>query len=160
MSMINDFFDNKILFTAVFTLVFAQFLKFVITRIVDGKWDITTVITTGGMPSSHSALVVSLAMITGLVNGFNNIYFAMSCVLAIVVVHDSMGIRLEAGKHATAINKMKKQLDELQANKSKQEDEKEKNQELKELLGHEPIEAIAGSVLGLIIAVLCYLIFF
>ncbi len=158
MPFIIDFLDNKILFTAVFALVFAQFIKIVIIRIIKGRWDWATLLTTGGMPSSHSALVVSLAMITGLATGFNNIYFAMSCVLAIVVVHDSMGVRLEAGKHASAINKITKQLEKLQANDSATS--KDDAEVLKELLGHEPIEAIAGSVLGLIIAVVSYLIFF
>ena len=97
----------------------------------------------GGMPSSHSALVVSMATSIGYANGFNSSIFALSATVALIVMYDAAGVRRAAGKQAAVLNEI---VEELQAHRGIREEK------LKELLGHTPIEVIAGAALGILIA--------
>jgi uncharacterized protein len=96
---------------------------------------------TGGMPSSHSALVSSLATAVGLQYGFGGAYFAISCVLALIVMYDARGVRQESGQHARVINHIVRELFSGHA---------VSEGELKELLGHTTIEVFVGALVGIV----------
>jgi uncharacterized protein len=96
---------------------------------------------TGGMPSSHSALVTSLATATGLRYGFDGAYFAIATVLALIVMYDARGVRQESGQHARVINRI---LREIMTGHTISEGE------LKELLGHTTIEVFVGALVGIL----------
>jgi acid phosphatase family membrane protein YuiD len=106
---------------------------------------ISVLFSTGGMPSSHSALVTSLATATGVQFGFESAYFAISCVLALIVMYDARGVRQESGQHARILNEI---VRELMAGHAISE------RELKELLGHTTIEVFVGGLLGIIYTLL------
>ncbi len=99
------------------------------------------------MPSSHSATVCSLATAAGIVNGFDSSAFALSVILATVVMYDAMGVRQAAGTHAREINEIKKQLGD------------DDSDNLPEKLGHRPTEVMSGALLGILIALaICALV--
>jgi len=126
-------------------MAIAQVLKVLFNRWRTKSWTTALFFSTGGMPSSHSALAVSLMVSIGINEGFGTPIFAISTVLALVVMHDAAGIRRAAGKQAEAINFLF----------SKLEDQGIKlDTKLKELLGHRPIEVFAGAVLGLVVAII------
>lgn len=99
---------------------------------------------TGGMPSSHSASVSSLCTSIAFIYGVNSVYFAISFVLATIVMYDATGIRREAGKHAKALN-------QLITENQKDIFETKQFKEFKEFLGHTPLEVFAGCILGIIV---------
>ena len=136
---------NRHLLTAVAAMALAQVLKVLFDRWRTKSWTTALFFSTGGMPSSHSALAVALMVSVGLHEGFDTPIFAVCTVLALVVMHDAAGIRRAAGKQAEAINFLF----------SKLEDQGIKlDTKLKELLGHRPIEVFAGATLGLVVALL------
>jgi len=139
-------------------MILAQVLKLPIYYLLYRKWFPSMLFSTGGMPSSHSAFVTALTLSIALTEGITSPYFAISFVLAGVVIHDSIGIRREAGKHATVLNNMKEEIADIvtELYKGKEKDEKLVETKLKELLGHEPIEAITGTLLGVIVVLVSY----
>ena len=140
---ITAFLSNRHLLTALAAMAFAQFLKVLFDRWRTKSWTTALFFSTGGMPSSHSALAVALMVSIGLHEGFGTPIFAASAGLALVVMHDAAGIRRAAGMQAEAINFLFSKL-ESQGIKL--------DTKLKELLGHRPIEVFAGAVLGLAVA--------
>ena len=147
---ITAFLSNRHLLTALTALAIAQTLKVLFDRWRTKSWTKALLFSTGGMPSSHSALAVALMVSIGIKEGFGTPIFAVSTVLALVVMHDAQGIRRAAGKQAEAINFLF----------SKLEDQGIKlDTKLKELLGHRPIEVFAGAVLGLVVALVVNRIF-
>ena len=118
----------------VFTGVFKQ-RKFSITALLFGN---------GGMPSSHSASVTALAISSGLCYGFDSGFFAIALMFAIIVMGDAAGVRRETGEQAKILNIITKDL-------FKHTTPAEINQNLKELVGHTPLQVIVGSALGLLI---------
>ena len=147
---LTDIFTNRHLVTGVTALIIAQLLKVLFDYWRTKSWKRALLFSTGGMPSSHSALAVSVMVSIGIFEGFYTTMFALSAVLAMVVMHDAAGIRRAAGKQAEAINFLSSKL-ETQGIKL--------DEQLKELLGHQPIEVIAGGILGLIVAVIAILMF-
>lgn len=141
-----DFF-NSILFTAFLGWFIAQLLKMIFVLMHDRKLDWTRMIGSGGMPSSHSAFVTSLAMSVGLKDGFYSTTFAIAVVFAMVVMYDAAGIRRAAGQQAQVLNRLIEQWNNSET----------REKQLKELLGHTPVEVFAGAVLGVIIAILRFL---
>ena len=147
---LSELFTNRHLITALVALVIAQVLKGLFDYWRTRSWKTALFVSTGGMPSSHSALVVSIMASIGMHDGFGTPLFALSAVLALVVMHDAAGIRRAAGKQAEAINFLF----------SKLEDQGIKlDSRLKELLGHRPIEVICGAILGFVIALVAYTFF-
>ena len=134
---------NRHLLTALAAMSLAQILKVLFDRWRTKSWTTALFFSTGGMPSSHSALAVALMVSIGLNEGFDTPIFAISAVLALVVMHDAAGIRRAAGKQAEAINFLFSKLEDQGIKLDKK---------LKELLGHRPIEVFAGAILGLIMA--------
>lgn len=102
---------------------------------------VAVLFSTGGMPSSHSALVTSLATAIGIQYGFESAYFAISCVLALIVMYDARGVRQESGQHARILNQI---VRELMSGHTISE------RELKELLGHTTIEVFVGAIVGVV----------
>jgi acid phosphatase family membrane protein YuiD len=146
---------------ALIAVILAQLIKLPIQRLMDKKWTPSIIFSTGGMPSSHSAFVTALTLAFALTEGIASPYFAISFVFASVIIHDAVGIRREAGKHATVLNQMKEEFDLLvkEVSKGPERDDEVVEKKLKELLGHEPIEAISGTLFGAIITLAYYFIF-
>ena len=141
---------NAHLWTALAAMVVAQTIKVIIDYLRTKSWHTALFLSTGGMPSSHSALATSLMVSVGLVEGFGTPLFAVCAVVALVVMHDAAGIRRAAGKQAQAINYLFSKLEDQGIILDKK---------LKELLGHHPIEVFAGALLGILIAILINVFF-
>lgn len=147
-SFIN-FCRESVLVTAIIAWFLAQVLKVIFVLVKDKKIDFSRFVGAGGMPSSHSSFVVSLALGVGLVSGFTSTAFAISVVLALVVMYDAAGVRRAAGQQARILNKIVEEWGK--------EDFKTTEKKLKELLGHTPVEVFAGAMLGAVIALLRHL---
>ena len=132
----------------------AQLLKVIIKLLVDRELSFERRFGDGGMPSGHSATVMSLAATCGWSYGFGSPLFAICAILAIVVMHDASGVRLEAGKQAITI----KQLAEIMNGMFLGEDEEIRTEKLKEFIGHTPIQVMFGALLGIAISVLAMVI--
>ncbi len=141
--------SNKILLTAIIGWFAAQFLKVIVVLIREKRFDITRMVGSGGMPSSHSSFVMSLATAVGFECGWNSALFAVCAVLAFVVMYDASGVRRETGRQAEILN-------DIIENFGK-DDPDMFGKRLKELIGHSPIEVFAGAVLGILLGVLLYL---
>ena len=141
---------NYFILVSILAMFVAQFAKVFTKYFLRREWDFTAMFATGGMPSSHTAFVTTLAVSLGLIEGFDSIYFAITFVFGMVIAHDSMGIRFEAGKHASVLNRIVDDINELLQTKEAQEEK------LKDLLGHHPIEVIGGFLLGIVIALVAY----
>lgn len=140
----SEILDNNVLLIAVIACLTAQVLKLVVEFIKNRKVTVRTLVTTGGMPSAHSALVTALATGIGQSSGWASTEFAMATIFAIIVMYDAAGVRQAAGKQARILNQM---IDELF-----REDHKFNEDRLKELLGHTPFQVIVGSALGITIS--------
>lgn len=145
----KELLANSVLWTAVIGWATAQALKVILTLIIYKKLDFTRLTGSGGMPSSHSAFVVSLTMAIGFTSGFNSAAFAICAVMSFVVMYDAAGVRRSAGQQAAILNKLVETWGK--------EDKSLTEKKLKELLGHTPVEVIAGAILGIIIAIIRYM---
>ena len=139
----EELFSNKILISAMISWFVAQALKVVFYYIKHHKFDISKFFSSGSMPSSHSAFLAALVLAVGMVEGVGSTFFAISVVLATVVMYDASGVRRAAGRQARIINQIV-----LDFYKEKQV----KTEKLKELLGHTPLEVFVGAILGGVIA--------
>lgn len=153
MSSLSGIFHNPVLINAVLCWVAAQLTKVIIYSIHNGKVELYHIVEDGGMPSAHSATVTSLATSCALLYGFDSVYFAISAVLAVIVMHDAMGVRLESGKQAAVINEIVKNINQI-VNDLKTEPMMENVKNLKELIGHTPLQVLFGSLLGLVVTLL------
>ena len=147
--MILDIFRNQVLIGALLAWSIAQTIKIPIEYMQTHKWDWALLLQPGGMPSSHSALVVGLTHGVGLATGFDSVYYALSFALAMVVIYDATGIRRQAGLHAELINAM---IEDLAAGHPL------KDEQLKEVLGHTPGEVLGGILLGLVTAQVVFML--
>ncbi|MFJ8236832.1 divergent PAP2 family protein [Ureibacillus sp. NPDC094379] len=151
-------FQNIPLLLALFSVFFAQFIKVPINFLISRKIDWSLITSTGGMPSSHSAAVTSLATAVGFETGLDSPTFAVAAMFAIIVMYDASGVRYQAGQHAVIINKMRNELtlffEEIKHWPQKTENEKMK--ELKTLLGHKPSEVLTGAITGILISIIFY----
>ena len=134
--------DNAVLAWGLAACGIAQFSKLLFELIFNQRWRPSVLIETGGMPSSHSALVTGTAAGVGLQLGFNDPVFALASTIAFIVMYDASGIRRAAGLTATKVNQISK------------DNSKELSLEnpLKESLGHTKVEVLVGSVLGPIVS--------
>jgi acid phosphatase family membrane protein YuiD len=133
---------NHILSVTISAWVFTQIVKVTLGIIREKKFNFLWFIGTGGMPSSHAAGATALALSSGLELGFSSPIFALAFVFALVTMFDAQGVRRSAGKQAKILNKI---LDDIHWQGKIKEDK------LKELLGHTPIQVIAGSIIGALI---------
>ncbi|KAA0550168.1 divergent PAP2 family protein [Bacillus sp. BGMRC 2118] len=140
---------NKGVITAIATIGLAQFLKIPIKQAKTGVWDWGAFNDSGGMPSSHSAGVTSLATYVALDRGVPTIDFALASIFGLIVMYDAQGVRRQAGELTIAVNEIDEEVERLQGQEDHHyHDNKEKR--LKEMLGHQPEEVIAGALLGLL----------
>ena len=141
---ILDVFQNKVLIAVMAGWLLAQILKIPTEYLRSRRWLWMMFFAAGGMPSSHTALMVSGTLAVGLYHGFDNPIFAMAVAVTMIIAHDAAGVRRQAGKHAERINLL---FDELLKGHMWSEDE------LKEVIGHTPLEVIGGIILGLLVAI-------
>lgn len=144
------FFGNYMLSVALLSWFTAQVCKTLINCALSGKFDAERLWGAGGMPSAHSALVCSLFMAAAKSQGVNSPIFALSFILAAIVMYDAMGVRREAGEQAKVLNRMLTDW----MNEEKNLDSAETRKRLKEKVGHTPLEVLSGALLGILIAVL------
>ena len=135
--------SNYTLLAGLIAWFIAQTVKVPLEYIQTRHWNWSLLLRAGGMPSSHSALVTGVAHAIGLFVGFDSAIFAIAATLAIVVVYDATGIRRQAGMHAAVINTM---IEELASGHPL------KGEQLREVLGHTPLESLGGVLLGLAVA--------
>lgn len=143
-----DVIHNQILVVAVLACLMAQGMKLAIELIRNRKVNLRYLVTTGGMPSAHSALVGALATGIGQSMGWSSPEFAIACLFAVIVMYDAAGVRQAAGKQARILNQM---IDELFHEEHNFNEEK-----LKELLGHTPFQVFVGLALGIGISLLTF----
>ncbi len=136
----QDILDNKAIVLPIFSWFLAQFIKFIIHLIQNKKIDFKKFVSSGGMPSSHSAISVCLATVLGIQHGLESSVFAISTIFAFIVMADAAGVRRAAGKQAEVLNKL------IYSSKHIKVDE-----ELKVLLGHTPVQVIFGAALGVLV---------
>lgn len=153
--------QNMPLWSALIAIVFAQVIKVPIRAIADKRIQADLAFSTGGMPSSHSAAVAALTTSIGFESGLDSPIFAASFVFSIIIMFDASGVRRQAGEQAILLNLLLKDfqrfVDEAKHWGSKQEFEK--NREIREMLGHQPIEVFFGALTGIGISLVIYLLF-
>ena len=149
MHWLIELFTNKFLQVSLSSWLLAQVIKTVLYAIEIKKLDITRLFGDGGMPSGHSATVTSLATFSALNFGFDSFQFAVTAILAVIVCHDAMGVRLETGKQAVVINELMEAFELLAPDKISEAN-------LKEFVGHTPIQVMAGILLGITNALVMY----
>jgi len=149
MSLSDFLLYNPIILAAIIAWAIAQILKVLIERFKLNRWNWALVFQAGGMPSSHSAMVSAASLSIGLQIGFDQAIFALSAILAMIVIYDATGVRRESGKQAVLINSI---IEELTKGKIPPQEK------LKEVLGHTPGEAVLGTTLGLSVAVVIWLV--
>ena len=154
MDWIFELITNPFLITAIFAWLIAQVAKTIIYYILNRKIRLERLFGDGGMPSGHSATVCSLAALSLLMCGPGSYEFAISTLLAIIVCHDAMGVRREVGKQAILTNEMIAILEKL----AKEEELSEI--ELKEFVGHTPLQVVIGGCIGIASAVIAWLLWF
>lgn len=148
MPKIGEIFSNYVLNIAILSWAVAQFLKTLLNLITTKKFNVERLVGAGGMPSSHSSTVCAMTIAIAKSEGFSSPFFALSFVFASIVMYDAMGVRRAAGEHAKIINmivkKQKNDLSFIYLPRNKDE--------LKEFLGHTPLEVLGGALLGILIA--------
>ena len=142
--------SNPVLFAALLSWFIAQTVKIPLEFLRTKRWNWALVFSPGGMPSSHSALVSSVAYGVGLSLGFDHPTFAIAFALAGIVIYDATGIRRQAGKHAAIINAI---IEDLAAGHPLKEEQ------LREVLGHTPLQALIGTLLGILMMQLIWMFF-
>lgn len=147
MDKLAELLSNSVLQCAVLSWAIAQFIKIVHDAYKTRSISLDLIVSSGGFPSSHTSFVVSLCGAVGFTEGFDSTLFAISAVLACVVMYDAMGIRRAAGNHAKILNDLVLKLD---ANSSVEE-------RLEELLGHTPLQVVGGFILGVVVSTLMFM---
>lgn len=140
--------DYGIIFLPILAGFIAQVIKFFI-RSNDQRFKLKNILAYSGMPSGHSALVISLATVTGLAEGLGSSAFAISLILAVIVIRDAIGIRRYLGEHGKVLNILVKDL----------KDDRildERYPHLLERIGHTPLQILAGSLIGFLVSVIGY----
>ncbi len=147
-------FSNFPIWAAFSAIIFAQFIKVPIKLIIEKKLSFRIAFSTGGMPSSHSAAVTALTTAIGIVEGITSSIFALSCVFSVITMYDASGVRRQAGEHAVILNQITRDFQNFleEAKDWNKKKDKEKREDLKELLGHEPIEVFFGALTGIAVA--------
>lgn len=148
MTFFEQLWSNKVLMAALAGWLFAQLVKMVLYGIMNREFRLERLIGSGGMPSSHAAMVCALTVAVLKQHGIGSFEFAIAFILAVVVLHDARGVRLETGKQAMTITAIVQHL-------LKEGEEIDLPElELKELIGHTAIQVLVGSLMGIAIGIL------
>ena len=143
-------FNNPVFIACLTASLMAQILKLPLEYLRTKEWDWSLLFGTGGMPSSHSAVVTAAAAGVGHYVGFDTPLFGLAFAIATVVIYDATNIRRQAGFHAQQINRIIKELIEGKVKPVEEFDE------LREVLGHSPAEALGGIALGIVVSVIIW----
>lgn len=146
MSVVLEIFSNRVIQAAALAWAIAQGLKVILTLLISRRFDSTRFWGSGGMPSSHSAMTCAMMMVIGFTEGFASPLFALAFCFSGVVMYDAAGVRRSTGKNAAVINRLIEQLIKDGLNFDEEN--------LKELVGHTPIQVMAGALLGIFIGTL------
>ncbi len=147
MIIFQELLQNKVLISALAGWCIAQVLKTIIHLFFTKKFVAERLVGSGGMPSSHSATVCALSTSALIVYGIGSFEFAISFILAVIVMHDAMGVRRETGIQAKVLNELIEVFAAMDSDMSAQE-------KLKEFVGHTPLQVLVGALLGITIAIL------
>ncbi len=153
-----ELFWNFPIIASLSSILFAQFIKVPIGYIATRRFDWSLLTSTGGMPSSHSAAVTSLATAVAIEEGLHSPLFAVAAIFAVVTMFDATGVRRQAGEQAVVLNKLVTDFQDFleEAKHWQEKEEQHKQAKLKELLGHKPIEVFFGAITGILIALLLW----
>ncbi|MCC6165767.1 MAG: divergent PAP2 family protein [Caldilineaceae bacterium] len=145
MQFLDAVLSNRTLLIPITAALGVQFFKFIWEAYRQRQFSIRVLLGTGGMPSSHAAMVTSLATTVGVHYGFSSGLFAIATVLALIVMYDARGVRQESGQHARILNQILREMFSGQPISER---------ELKELLGHTSTEVLVGGIVGIVYALL------
>ena len=147
MNSFEQLIGNRILVSAVTGWFVAQILKTLIYTLMTKRFEPERLVGSGGMPSSHSSTVCAMAAASGQIYGLGSFEFAVTVIIAIIVMHDAMGVRLETGKQAKLINDIVETFKTMNGKTLAEE-------KLKEFVGHTPLQVLMGAILGIAIGIL------
>ena len=148
MNWLLDVLRNPFLITALSSWFTSQTLKVFTHAITYRKWDFKRFFGDGGMPSSHTATVSSLAAFAGLSYGFNSFEFGIAALLTMIVCRDAVGVRMETGKQSVIINELKKLIESKEIAEIK----------LKKFVGHTSLQVLGGLIVGILVASLMFFV--
>ncbi len=148
-------FTNPFLLVPISAWLIAQVLKTIINAIINKEFSVSRLFGDGGMPSGHSATVTALACVCGFSFGFDSAYFAIAGILAVIVMHDAVGVRRETGKQAVSIIAIMDVINKYVTEKDKDM----KADKLKVMVGHTPLQVVCGAILGFLVALGYSLVF-
>ena len=142
MNIINDIFHNKFIWVPFFTWLSIQVFKVIFDSIKSKKLNLRRLFGAGGMPSSHTAVVMVITVMVGKTAGFGSYAFAATFIFSLIVMYDAAGVRRAAGEQASVLNKIIEtpSLSGLEVQKR-----------LMEALGHTPIQVLVGAIIGIIV---------
>lgn len=149
MNWLTKWLTNPFFYVPMIAWLLAQLLKAVINLCVTKQWKFERLFGDGGMPSGHAATVIALATTCGLHLGTDSAIFAISIVVAIIICHDAMGVRHEAGKHALLLTEIIQSFNSFLQ-------EKIPEVKLKKFIGHTFLQVIAGAIVGVTVALTMY----
>lgn len=156
MTIIQELFANPVLTAAILGWFFAQVAKVLIHLVATKRLNPERLWGAGGMPSAHSAMVCALTIAMARFEGVTSPVFALTVMFAFVTMYDAMGVRRETGEHARLLNKYLNQLETQNAddNGDGVPDREVQEIELKEFIGHTPLEVLGGVLLGILVGIL------
>lgn len=142
MEILEQLIHNRYIIVPLLVWFFIQLFKVIWDLVTTKKFNFKRILGAGGMPSSHSAVVMSLAVMIGKSQGFDSPIFALALIFAFVVMYDAAGVRRAAGKQAKMLNKILETpgLTGVQV-----------SERLVEVLGHTPVQVIVGALIGIIV---------
>ncbi len=155
MDIIKAILSNYTIWIALAAWGVAQIVKVIVNCIIEKKFDVGRLFGDGGMPSCHSSMVMALVVMSGYSEGFDSPVFAVAFIFAMIVMHDATGVRYETGKQAVSL----KELADIINKSFASEDEKIRTENLKELVGHTPLQVFFGALTGIAVSVLAIIIF-
>ncbi len=147
MSILNRLLSNNLLICACSAWLLAQVIKTVLYAVLNHDFDWRRMFGDGGMPSAHSATVAALATRCVVLYGFESFEFAVTFILAVIVMHDAMGVRQETGKQTVAIKEIASLMEELGKDVTNEDN-------LKELVGHSLAQVLTGTLLGITVSLM------
>ncbi len=142
MNIINDIFYNKFIWVPFFTWLSIQVFKVIVDSLKSKKFNLRRLVGAGGMPSSHTAVVMVITVMVGKTAGFGSYAFAATFIFSLIVMYDAAGVRRAAGEQASVLNKIIEtpSLSGLEVQKR-----------LMEALGHTPTQVLVGAIIGIIV---------
>lgn len=157
MDALLSLLQNEVFIAGVLGWFIAQSAKVVITSVKTKSFASERINGSGGMPSSHSCMVTAMTIATAMEEGVDSTFFAIAMIFTFVTLHDAMGVRWQAGLHARLLNKYMREWQDQ--NDLDEDDDDDTPGDLKEFLGHRPIEVLVGVLVGILIAIaVCLLI--